>query len=694
MGEETPPVNTFDLDGQIFTSIELYSHQTCLPLSQCATAAFGGPLAILQCHSDAKKELEIICGGHISFSLPLDEADDISAFGWTSAEELVVIEASGKFSLYSIRAELRDSFLISELLSPQSRSTNPFDSTDIEQCFFGENEFVARLTDGRCLLVYNLYRRNAFDAVHPSVCELPCSKQLIGRSVLSLMIISSAEPSPQLSRRSKQSTLSELLEGMYSGNEGPLVAENALKVVLSLDNASLILCDRYYSQVVLLSALQITSALSYLVTTPNGLFVAAVYTEPNSKLHVVVCSADFKAKLIDVDLSTDAEVTGLQWSGDDAVVVQHQAEVTLIGPLGGVHRLAFDERVLAIRTEKDACRLVLFASCRLLTRITRSIRQIPTSSPHAPQTASTSLLDAYNRFRLGDLSCESIVQSMIEENSLEDSILQCLDIAPYELSIRSQKLLLSAAAYGRSFLPSSCSQETVDALHTIRTLNCLRAPEVGLHLTIVQFTSLGIENIVLRLSQRSHFALALKTCDIFEVSQSSVLEHWAWEKTRQMLAAESSDEAIVTALSLKLSSRGSQLHLSKLALTIHDRLQLPTLARKLLSFFESDAESVVVVLLKMKNYKDALGLALNLFTPETCNNLLYDTVFYVIKEDPDFLRLCDLSILNEPRFDAIRSTSSILLPQFADLFRLNSFSGLLSLLLHIKFTGIMIIKCL
>ncbi len=110
---------------------------------------------------------------------------------------------------------------------------------------------------------------------------------------------------------------------------------------------------------------------------------------------------------------------------------------------------------------------------------------------------------------------------------LTKAVDSCIEAAGHEFNTDLQKSLLRAASFGKSFLESYPAAKFVDMNRTLRVLNSIRNPKIGIPLTIGQYYALTSEGLVNILSNRHHYGLAKKICEYLNIPSERVLIHWA-----------------------------------------------------------------------------------------------------------------------------------------------------------------------
>ena len=118
-------------------------------------------------------------------------------------------------------------------------------------------------------------------------------------------------------------------------------------------------------------------------------------------------------------------------------------------------------------------------------------------------------------------------------NSLEAAVDACIEAALQEWSLVGQKNLLMAASFGKAFLNGHDPQPFVEACQELRIVNALRAPEIGIPISHLEYVVLSSSVVIDRLINRHHHYLAWKICKYLKMRPNRVLIHWASAMVRK-----------------------------------------------------------------------------------------------------------------------------------------------------------------
>jgi vacuolar protein sorting-associated protein 16 len=293
---------------------------------------------------------------------------------------------------------------------------------------------------------------------------------------------------------------------------------------------------------------RIASPIVDMCFAPNGRFLAC-FTESSM---LTVISTSFETKVLDFDTSEGSNSPPLEmkWCGEDSVVLHWKnLGILMVGPYGDWLRFPYEgmEHVFLL-PEMDCCRVITDTSVEILQRVpptTALLLRIGSIDPAAM------LLDAADAFYAGGSSNGDTTRSMIEGGLLEGAIEACTDAAKKEFDILTQKRLLRAASYGMHFsykilegkslmggpaygsehddtssyrvLPSKTTAKFVDTARSIRIMNALRHPDVGMVVSAAQWEAMTPAGLVARLVALQRPALAAAIANYLHLPNSMQL---------------------------------------------------------------------------------------------------------------------------------------------------------------------------
>ncbi|GAA0157485.1 membrane traffic protein [Lithospermum erythrorhizon] len=263
-----------------------------------------------------------------------------------------------------------------------------------------------------------------------------------------------------------------------------------------------------------------------MVVSPNGKLIAS-YTHDG---RLLVLSTDFSNIIFEYNCQTALPPEQLAWCGMDSVLLYWDDMLLMVGPYGDPVRYLYDEPIFLI-PECDGVRILSNTSMEFLQRVpdsTVSIFQIGSTSPAAL------LYDALDHFDRRSAKADENLRLI--RSSLLEAVESCIDAAGYEFDILQQRTLLRAASYGQAFCSQFQRDRVQEMCRTLRVLNAVRNPDVGIPLSIQQYKLLTPAVLVARLINARRHLLALRISEYLGMNQEVVIMHWACTKISESSA--------------------------------------------------------------------------------------------------------------------------------------------------------------
>ncbi|KFB37904.1 AGAP000529-PA-like protein [Anopheles sinensis] len=335
-------------------------------------------------------------------------------------------------------------------------------------------------------------------------------------------------------------------------------------------------------------------------------------------------SSDLKQKYGEFATGRQDKPIHLAWCIDgttqvesQAVIVAYMTLILIIGTTGESSVYTYDSPMTLI-PEMDCVR-VLTSSCHEL------IQKVPLSTSkifgiNISEPASF-LFEAHRKFQ--ERSHQSDEYLCLIQGKLSAAVADCVEAAGHEFDPNTQKSLIRAAYFGKSFITDYNCTEYIRMCKTLKVLNVLRDRNVAIPITIQQFNHLQPVVILDRLVFRKHYSLSIHTAKYLRLQETRILEHWAFQK----IALDKNEDEVARKIEAKFSSadllepmsfanvaeKAQQLGKTKLAITLLERekkkkLQVPLLLKlgasekALKAATESgDIDLIYMALLEMKN---------------------------------------------------------------------------------------------
>ncbi|EFJ45438.1 hypothetical protein VOLCADRAFT_105988 [Volvox carteri f. nagariensis] len=279
----------------------------------------------------------------------------------------------------------------------------------------------------------------------------------------------------------------------------------------------------------------------HLEMSPDGACVA-LYTVRDNRL--MVMSADLNRTLLELETGRDSTPpVGMHWVGSDAVLLTWPDTAVLVGPYGDSVQWSFSEDIMAVISELDGCRLLLGRSSQLLLRrvpecCVQGMFLVPSSGRTVFRPGATSpaaqLWDARALYDDQNPRCDKILRNIQDSGPafLPAAVSTCIQAAGHDINPVRQRALMRAAAYGRPFCsPDFPRQLMYGVACRLRILSAVRDPRVGLPLTMKQLEALSLPVLVGRLISYRQWLLA------YRIAEEEVLVTWACAKISAASAA-------------------------------------------------------------------------------------------------------------------------------------------------------------
>jgi hypothetical protein len=119
----------------------------------------------------------------------------------------------------------------------------------------------------------------------------------------------------------------------------------------------------------------------------------------------------------------------------------------------------------------------------------------------------------------------------IREGMLPEAVGACVDAAMWTFDEAQQTSLLRAANHGKAFCDENYdAADFVFKCKVLKVLSNVRAPGVGIPLTLAQYEALTASVLVERLVSRRRHLLAMKLCGFLNLRPDPVCVDWACQK--------------------------------------------------------------------------------------------------------------------------------------------------------------------
>ncbi|MBA0549106.1 hypothetical protein Golob_020161, partial [Gossypium lobatum] len=457
-----------------------------LSRNKVACAPFGGPIAVIrddskivQLYSEsALRKLRIFTssGVLISDTVWKNPGGRLIGMSWTEDQTLICIVQDGTVYRYNIHAEL---------IEPNVTLGKECFEQNVVECIFWGNGVVC-LTEGGllfCIPDFKVMR--------------PCQLAETG-----------AEDLPNCMA---------VIEPKYtvSGN---------VEVLVGVGDGILIVDEDGVQRV---DGEAVQGPVQKMVVSWDGKYLA-IFTHDG---RILVTDINFKGVLLEYNCESALPPEQLAWCGLDSVLLYwDDTPLLMVGPRGDPVHYFYDEPLLLI-PECDGVRILSNTSLEFLQRVpdsTVSIFKIGSTSPAAL------LYDALDHFDRRSAKADENLRLI--QSSLPEAVEACIDAAGHEFDVSRQRTLLRAASYGQAFCSTFQRDRIQEMCKTLRVLNAVRDPDIGIPLSINQYKLLTPSVLIARLINAHRHLLALRISEYVGMNQEVVIMHWACSKITASLA--------------------------------------------------------------------------------------------------------------------------------------------------------------
>ncbi|GMY16044.1 protein VACUOLELESS1 [Fagus crenata] len=465
-----------------------------LSRNKVASAPFGGPIALIR---DDSKIVQLYSESALrklrlfnSAGLPLSDVvwknpgGRLIGLSWTEDHTLVCIVQDGTVYRYNVHAELLEPNL-------SILGQDYFDENIVDCVFWGNG--VVCVTETSKVFAVTDFKTNSTRAV----VRLADPPMMEGEMELELPhCVAVIEP---------QYTLSGNVEVLLAIGDGVVMVEEDEVQALPVPPGD--------------------GPLQKMVVSGNGRFVAA-FTHDS---RLAVYSTRFE-KIFEYQCESALPPEQLAWCGLDSVLLYWDDMLLMVGPSDQPVSYLYDEPIVLI-PECDGVRILSNTSMEFLQLVpnsTVSIFKIGSTSPAAL------LYDALDHFDRRSAKADENLRLI--RSSLPEAVEACVDAAGHEFDVSRQRTLVRAASYGQAFCSNFQRDRIQEMCKTLRVLNAVRSPEIGIPLSIQQYKLLTPAVLIGRLINAHQHLLALRISEYIGMNQEVVIMHWACSKITASLA--------------------------------------------------------------------------------------------------------------------------------------------------------------
>ena len=343
--------------------------------------------------------------------------------------------------------------------------------------------------------------------------------------------------------------------------------ENLLALFISYDKTVYVLNVDFTSNSFELIDQSLTDGPFSVVSASPSRQLIALHNKEVSKIFVI--NNLFDQVLLEYDTSNESGTPfQVEWCGNDAIILSLRDEIKLIGPAQRSVSFFYDimddigddyvdygksASIPILKTQPDGVTIISSDRVEFLGRVADSsvkLFEIGASDP------GSILVDCFEKLSAHPSKADSNISMLKGEDVLEPAIETCLDAALREFDPIWQKRILKAVSFGKAYFEGYIfdSDRYVQVVNTLKVLNQLRAPELGLFLTFSEVEFIGWKKLIDMLLRRDQHAMALRITELVNKKDldNLVYIHWCCSKIKKEL--NMSDEDLLTLIENKLST--------------------------------------------------------------------------------------------------------------------------------------------
>uniref|UniRef100_A0A0D3ES82 Protein VACUOLELESS1 n=1 Tax=Oryza barthii TaxID=65489 RepID=A0A0D3ES82_9ORYZ len=257
-----------------------------------------------------------------------------------------------------------------------------------------------------------------------------------------------------------------------------------------------------------------------MAVSPNGKLLAAFAHDGR----LLVIPTDFSKIIFEYECDSALPPDQIAWCGLDSVLLYWSEALLMVGPNGDPVLYNYDEPIKLI-PECDGVRILSNSNMEFLHRVPDSTTSIFGIGSMSPAALLYDARDHYDK-----QSAKAYDNYQLISSSLPEAIEACIDAAGHEFDISRQHALLRAATYGLAFCSQFPHERFQEMCKTLRVLNAVRDPQIGMPLTIQQYKLLTAPVLIGRLINANQHLLALRISEYLNLNPEVVIMHWACEK--------------------------------------------------------------------------------------------------------------------------------------------------------------------
>lgn len=333
---------------------------------------------------------------------------------------------------------------------------------------------------------------------------------------------------------------------------------------------------------------------------------------------LIITNAMLDKTLLQVAIQDLMNFTQISWIGNIAPVIAFQDEIAIIGRIekndtnNDNYPIYGDLITIDQLTYSFSGRIRLFQSTNSafvlsnlsLFKISYVSEDLRCASGNVPIYPAARLIDSFDK-----RSSTQIIRLRDDEEKLSEAVRSCIAISKELDFPEEQKLALFAAAYGRSYIPSSSPfyeelvSETAEFEQITRYLRICSTfnREMNMLVTYNELANLSLHDILMRFCNRRLFSLAVDIADYFCVDKVDIMTEWCCSMASTIFDDEN-------ALKIIEKKKNSSFNANSIALALF-KCGRPNLAKLVAEKVEDKPERVVPFYVKFGLWEKAFEAA-------------------------------------------------------------------------------------
>lgn len=268
--------------------------------------------------------------------------------------------------------------------------------------------------------------------------------------------------------------------------------------------------------------------------------------------HVAMCSntgflwmgsSDLRKKYCEFNTGRTEMPKQIEWCIDaddpmkaEAVLLTYPSVLMIVGINGDSNIYTYDHPAIFLIPEMDGVRVLTKESHEIVQKVPKCVFNI---FGIGVTEASSFLFEAHKKFCERSHQADEYLSLIMDR--IDVAVDECIKAANYEFDTETQKSLIRAAHFGKGFIANHKPDEYIRVCKILRVLNAVRVDEIGIPLTFAQFYHLTPAVLIDRLVFRKKYALAIQIAKHLNLSESRIMEHWAYHK----IMYENNDNEII-----------------------------------------------------------------------------------------------------------------------------------------------------